>query len=98
MIFGKEFLKEKETMHLKIILHPRSLTFGKTRIARPYSLIVSLVNQEVSRDTSPFSNSFETLNKLKELYDSYSQLEVVQFMIKLFNPELKNDDPLALSS
>ena len=38
------------------------------------------------------------MSKLKELYDSHSELEVVQLMIKLFSLELKNDDPLALAS
>ena len=47
---------------------------------------------------SPYSNSFEALQKLKELYDPHSELEFVQLMIKLFNLELKNDDPLALAS
>ena len=35
---------------------------------------------------------------MKELYDSHSELEVAQLMIKLFNLKLKNDDPLALAS
>ena len=35
---------------------------------------------------------------MKELYDSHSELEVVQLMIKLFSLELKNDDFLALAS
>ena len=35
---------------------------------------------------------------MKELYDSHSELEVVQLMIKLFSLELKNDDPLDLAS
>lgn len=33
-----------------------------------------------------------------ELYDSHSELEFAQLMIKLFNVELKNDDPFALVS
>ena len=47
---------------------------------------------------SPFSNAYDALKKLKELYDSNSELEVVQLMIKLFSLELKNDDPLAVAS
>jgi len=35
MNFGKEFVKEKDKMHLKIPLQTRSLSFGKTGIASP---------------------------------------------------------------
>lgn len=31
-------------------------------------------------------------------YDSHSELEVVQLVVKLFSLELKNNDPLALAS
>jgi len=51
----------------------------------------------VSHDVSQFSNSFEALQKLKEIYDLHSELELVQ-LIKLFSLELKNDDPLPLAS
>lgn len=61
-------------------------------------MIASSVNEELGRHISPFSNAFEALRKLKELYDSHSGLEVVQLMIKLFNLELKNDDPIDLAS
>ena len=61
-------------------------------------MIATFVNEEVSFHISPFSNAFEALQKLKELYNSHSELEVVQLMIKLFSLELKNDDPLALAS
>ena len=56
------------------------------------------VNEEVSRYSLSFSNAFEAIKNLKELYDSHSELDVVQLMIKLFNLELKNDDPLPLES
>ena len=52
----------------------------------------------MSRHTTPFSTAFGALQKLKELYDTHSALEVVQLMIKLFTLELKNNDPLALAS
>ena len=52
----------------------------------------------MSHHISPFSTTFEALQKLKELYDSHSTLEVVQLMIKLFTLELQNNDPLALTS
>jgi len=51
----------------------------------------------VSLHISPFSTAFGALQKLKELYDSHSALEVVQPMIKLFNFELQNNDRLSLA-
>eukprot|EP00253_Pinus_taeda_P022521 PITA_22521 len=65
---------------------------------KAYVLIATSVNEEVSHHISPFSNAFKALQRLKELYDSHSTLEVVQLMIKLFSLELQNDDPLALAS
>ena len=61
-------------------------------------MIALLVNEEVSHHIFPFSNSFEALKDLKELYESHSELEVVQLMINLFNLVLKNDEPLSLAS
>ena len=61
-------------------------------------MIAASVSEEVSQHILPFSNAFEALQKLKELYDSHSALEVVQLMIKLFTLELQNNDPLALAS
>lgn len=43
---------------------------------------------------TPFTNIFIALKKLKDLYDSHLELEVVQLMIKLFTLELD----LALAS
>jgi len=56
------------------------------------------VNEEVSHHISPISNDFKASKKLKELYESHSELEFVQLMIKSFSLKLKNDDPLALAS
>jgi len=60
-------------------------------------LIAASVDEEVSFHISPFSNAFESLQKLRKLYDSHTELKVVQLMIKLFNIEFKNDDHLALA-
>ena len=61
------------------------------------ALIAAYVNEEAGCHISPFLKAFKALQKLKELYDSHSALEVVQLMIKLFSVELQNDDPLALA-
>lgn len=83
---------------------PKNLTLNKeftiweNKNSKAYALIATSINEEVSRHISPFSNAFEALQKLKELYDSHSKLEVVQLMIKLFSLELQNDDPISLAS
>jgi hypothetical protein len=43
-------------------------------------------------------HSYGYLNKLKDLYDSHSKLELIQLLVKIFNLELKNDDSMALTS
>ena len=35
--------------------------------------------------------------KLRDLYDSHSQLEIIQLLMKLFNLELKYNDPMKLA-
>eukprot|EP00253_Pinus_taeda_P029725 PITA_29725 len=74
------------------------LVIWENKNNKAYALIAASVNEEVSRHISSYSTTFEALQKLKELYDSHSALEVVQLMIKLFTLELKNNDPLAIAS
>jgi len=76
----------------------KELVIWKNKKSKAYALITASVNEEVSRHISSYSTAFEALQKLKELYDSHSALEVVQLMIKLFTLKLKNNDPLALAS
>jgi len=76
----------------------KEFAIWENKNSKAYALIAASINEEVSRHISQFSNTFETLQKLKELYDSHSTLEVVQLMIKLFTLELKNDDLLSLAS
>ena len=76
----------------------KELVIWENKNSKAYALIATSVNEEVSRHISSYSTAFEALQKLKELYDSHSALEVVQLMIKLFTLELQNNDPLALAS
>eukprot|EP00253_Pinus_taeda_P024998 PITA_24998 len=76
----------------------KELVIWENKNSKAYALIIASVNEEVSRHISSYSTAFEALQKLKELYDSHSALEVVQLMIKLFTFELQNNDPLALAS
>ena len=41
---------------------------------KAYALIEASIYEEVSLYITPFSNAYETLKKLKELYDSHSTL------------------------
>eukprot|EP00253_Pinus_taeda_P014298 PITA_14298 len=76
----------------------KELVIWENKNNKAYALIAASVNEEVSRHILSYSTAFEALQKLKELYDSHSALEVVQLMIKLFTLELQNNDPLALAS
>jgi len=76
----------------------KELVIWENKNSKAYALIIASVDEEVNRNISPFSTPFEALQKLKELYDSHSTLDVFQLMIKLFTLELKNNDPLAFSS
>lgn len=50
----------------------------------------------MSNHIIPITDSYDVLKK-KYLYDTHSKLEFVQLMIKLFNIDIKENDPLALS-
>lgn len=64
----------------------KELSIWENKNNKVYALIVELVNEEVSCHIAPImSNAFNALKNLKDLYESYSELEVVQLMIKLFN-------------
>jgi len=76
----------------------KEFSIWENKNSKAYALIEASMNEEVSHLFFPFSNAFEALQKLKELYDSHFALEVVQLMIKLFSLELQNDDPLTLAS
>eukprot|EP00253_Pinus_taeda_P016850 PITA_16850 len=76
----------------------KELTIWENKNNKAYALIAASISEEVSRHITPFSTTFEALQKLKELYDLHSALEAVQLMIKLFTLELQNNDPLALVS
>jgi len=55
----------------------KEISIWENKNSKSYTLIAAFVNEEVSRHISQFSNSFEALYKLKELYDSHSELEFV---------------------
>jgi hypothetical protein len=42
------------------------------------------------------NDSYGTLKKLKDFYDSHLELELIQLLVKLFNLELKKDESMTL--
>ena len=50
-----------------------------------------------SRHLDSSKSAWEALKKLKDLYDSHSELEIIQLLMKLFNLELKDNDPMKLA-
>jgi hypothetical protein len=65
---------------------------------KAYVVISVTVSEEVSHHIASINDSYSTLKRLNDLYDTHSELELIQLMVKLFNLELKNDDPMALAS
>ena len=59
---------------------------------KAYALIGTSITEEVSRHIISCKSAFATLKKLKDLYDSHSELEIIQLLIKLFNLEMKDND------
>lgn len=55
------------------------------------------MTEEVSKYIVPCGATFEALKRLKELYDSHSELKIIQLLLKLFNLEMKDNDPLKSS-
>jgi len=56
-----------------------------------------MVSEEVSCHFVFINDLYSALNILNELYEIHSQLELTQLLVKLFNLELKNDDPINLA-
>jgi len=54
-------------------------------IIKTHAFIIASINEEVIRHITWFINAFNALKKLKDLYDSQLEFEVVQLMVKLFN-------------
>ena len=54
-------------------------------------------NEELSKHLVSSKSAWKALKKLKDLYDSHSELEIIQLLMKLFNLELKHNDPVKIS-
>jgi hypothetical protein len=76
----------------------RQLVIWKSKDKKAHALISSSVTEEVSRHILSSTTTFKALEKLKDLYDSHSELEIIQLLMKLFNLELKDNNPMKLAS
>ena len=64
---------------------------------KAYAMITTLVSEEVRRYIHSCKKAFETLQILKEFYDSHSELENIQLLLKLFNLEMKDNGQMKLA-
>jgi len=75
----------------------KELAIWMNKDKKSYALIVASVNEEVSYHIRSIKDSWSALKKLKDPYDSHSKLELIQLLMKLFNLEMKDNDPMALA-
>ena len=59
-----------------------------------YALFYCYISEEVSQHIISIKYSWSDLNKLKELYDSRSKLELIQLLLNIFNLGLKDNYPM----
>ena len=65
---------------------------------KAYALIAASITEQVSRHIISCKSAFAALKKLKDLYDSHLELEIIQLLMNLFNLEMKDNDPMKLAS
>ena len=76
----------------------KQLAIWKSKDKKAYALIFASVTEEVSRHILSNTTTFIALKKLKYFYDSHLELGIIQLLMKLFNLELKENDPMKLAS
>lgn len=76
----------------------KELEVWKMKNCQAYALIAASINEEVKRHISSLDDAWYALKKLRELYDSHSEFELIQLQLKLFNLTLKDNDPMMLFS
>jgi hypothetical protein len=76
----------------------KEIFIWNNKYKKAYFIISKMVSEEVSCHIISIKDSYGALNKLKDLYDSHSELELIQLLVKLFNLKLMNDDPMDLAS
>jgi len=94
----EEICEGKDDNDLEKPTDARQLAIWKSKDKKAHALIYASVTEEVSRHILSSTTTFKALEKLKDLYDSHSELEIIQLLMKLFNLELKDNNPMKLAS
>ena len=74
----------------------KELAISKNKDKKVCALIAAIISEEVSCHIISITDCYGALNKLKDLYDSHSELEQIQSLFKLFNLEVNDNDPMVL--
>lgn len=86
---------DRDTSPTKPMEH-KEISIWINKDKKAYGLIIAFLSEEVSPHIISNKHSWGDLKKLKYLYDSHSKLELIEFLLKLFNLELKHNDPMDL--
>ena len=60
----------------------KQLAIWKSKDKKAYALISASITEEVSQHIISSTTTFSALKKLKSLYDSHSELEIIQLLVK----------------
>ena len=92
------FVKERMVVRQLKLTGDKELAIWKNKDKKAYALIAKLISEEVSCHLVSIKDWYGALKKLKDVYDSHSELDIIQLLRKLFNLELRGNGPMALSS
>jgi hypothetical protein len=76
----------------------KEIIVWKNKDKKEYAIIAVSISEEVSCQLVSIKDSYGALKKLKDLYDSHSELEIIYLFLKLFNIELRDNEPMDLAS
>lgn len=79
-------------------MDPKELVVWEHTNDKVLALIRASINKEVNRDICSVETAWEAMKKLKDMYATNSKFEFIQLHLKLFNLELKANDPMSLAS
>jgi hypothetical protein len=94
----EEICEGKDDNDLEQPTNARQLVIWKSKDKKEHALIFASVIEEVSKDILSGTTVFKALEKLKDIYDSHLELEIIQLLMKLFSLELRDNNPMKLSS
>lgn len=61
-------------------------------------MTIAFVDEEINRHIKSIKEAWGAFKKFKDLYNSHLELEFIQLQLKLFNLDVKGNDPMALAS